>query len=121
MKWTPPVKGPRITHTRSTSIFCDGEGCDFTWPVANKISVMASWIHRPCPKCGRNLLSRRDFLAFVRTQFMIAFDNLRFYLHAIFHPEVLKGPFLRIHRNIRSDTKGGVTVEEQDSTIIEKL
>ncbi len=41
---------------------CDNPACDFRDKTA-KYEDRLSWLNRPCPKCGQNLLTEKDLRA----------------------------------------------------------
>lgn len=45
-------------------IKCDSPSCDWTENI--KLSEMVNWLNKPCPKCGENVLTEKDFDDFLR-------------------------------------------------------
>lgn len=45
-------------------IKCDNLNCDYHHDVHYGLSEMKSFINRPCPKCGMNLMERSDYVIF---------------------------------------------------------
>ena len=41
-------------------IKCDNPKCDYC-DLTVKIEEYKSWINKPCPKCGNNLLTKQDY------------------------------------------------------------
>jgi len=44
-----------------TGIKCDNPECNFRQAI--KPEEYEQWINRPCPKCGQNLLTLKDYMA----------------------------------------------------------
>ncbi|WP_298199568.1 hypothetical protein [Desulfosporosinus sp.] len=43
-------------------IKCDNKECDFNY-MAVKFEDYTDWLNKPCPKCGSNLLTEKDYFA----------------------------------------------------------
>lgn len=59
---------------KTNGIKCDNAECgwkDETVPDEN----MREWINRPCPSCGENLLTQKDYDDFEKVKEAIAFMN----------------------------------------------
>lgn len=55
-------------------IKCDNLNCDYHHDVHYGLSEMKSFINRPCPKCGMNLMERSDYVIF-RNLYILSWPN----------------------------------------------
>lgn len=53
-------------------IKCDNPECDYIDMSVN-VSEYDKWVNKPCPKCGQNLLTEKDYLY---VQFLLKVTNL---------------------------------------------
>jgi hypothetical protein len=52
-----------IERHQQHSIECDNPECDFTVPFSETVEkLLVRFINHPCPKCGENLLTEKDYL-----------------------------------------------------------
>lgn len=61
-----------ITILNGGGIMCDNPKCDFTDPT---VTDFPSYINKPCPKCGENLLTEEDFKVHENMMAMIKLIN----------------------------------------------
>lgn len=53
-------------NVKVTGIKCDTDGCDYH---NDDVIKYRKWINKPCPKCGANLLTVKDFIALYKAKF----------------------------------------------------
>jgi hypothetical protein len=53
--------GKIIETHRESLIVCDNESCDYTVPFTEEAGAMKKYINQPCPECGENLLTQKDY------------------------------------------------------------
>ncbi len=59
------MKRKLIEVSHECLITCDNPACDFTVPYTEAGERnMDFWINEPCPKCGENLLTEKDYLQY---------------------------------------------------------
>lgn len=68
---------PLIDTYQKNEVECDNPKCDFVVP--NKTGIpnpdSQEWLDVPCPKCGENLLTVQDWIAFKKHMEVIKFIN----------------------------------------------
>ena len=55
-------------------IKCDNPICDFA-DMSVDYTDYENWVNRPCPKCGQNLLTEKDFKKCKRIKKLVNFAN----------------------------------------------
>lgn len=53
--------GKIIETYRESLIECDNKSCDYTVPFTEEEGAMKQYINKPCPECGSNLLTQKDY------------------------------------------------------------
>lgn len=76
-----------VTHQENL-IECDRDYCDFVIPnpYPNEILETKQFINQPCPKCGDNLLTMKDYLDCRKVERTIIFINKWFSWLTLFFP-----------------------------------
>jgi len=64
-------------------VVCDNPKCDFKIPSTANINIV-DCINEPCPKCGENLLTEKDYLQYVNTMKVVDWLNKWFSWLTIF-------------------------------------
>ena len=67
-----------ISTTQETLVKCDNPACDYTVLNENKDPNnpdLKEYLNKPCPKCGENLLTEKDYKSFKRMIKIIATIN----------------------------------------------
>jgi predicted RNA-binding Zn-ribbon protein involved in translation (DUF1610 family) len=65
-----------VVHTMK----CDNPQCGFTTPThITTAKQMSLWIGRPCPQCGENLLTEKDYKTFVIVENFLRSPPVRFF------------------------------------------
>lgn len=54
---------------------CDNPACDFRDKTA-KYEDRLSWLNKPCPKCGQNLLTEKDLQTMEFMSILVDFINM---------------------------------------------
>lgn len=70
------MKDQLIKPTQETLVKCDNPSCDYSVLNENKDPnnpKLEEYLNKPCPKCGENLLTEKDYKDFLR---MMKFVNL---------------------------------------------
>lgn len=68
-----------------TDIVCDNPDCDFTMDTRNEI--VGLFVNEPCPKCGENLLTQKDYMIFSVIHKTFAVINFVFGWVRVFYTE----------------------------------
>lgn len=55
-------------------IKCDNPKCDYKDSTVRPQDYL-SWLNKPCPKCGSNLLTKEDLLTFINLLKFVSFIN----------------------------------------------
>ena len=79
-----------IEITQEYGIHCNNKHCDYTVTYDEgeiSISETKKWLNKPCPKCGQNLLTERDFYDFRNMMWIINVVNFLFSWLTIFIPK----------------------------------
>ena len=67
-------------------IVCDNTSCDFKIPFDEELEEFTIlFIDKPCPKCGENLLTKKDFLDHERLMAYVNWVNKWFSWITIFY------------------------------------
>lgn len=87
-----------IEKKQNKFIECDNPKCDYIVSVNNKKDLFL-FINRPCPKCGENLLTVKDYLIYQKISKIVDFINRWFSWILIFYPKkkLNKKTFFSIH------------------------
>lgn len=95
-----------IDLSRENTIQCDNPTCDFVVPYSEKEEKeSAKYINMPCPKCGENLLTEKDYLMDKKFFEKVAFLNKWFSWLTIFGGKKKK-TYVHIHNGVKiSDEK----------------
>lgn len=70
------MKRKLINITQEYDVVCDNPKCDYK--VANPTkepSYNDEWLNKPCPKCGENLLTEKDWRAYRNFLRLVNFIN----------------------------------------------
>ena len=64
---------PKAIEVQEMSICCDAEGCGFSAPI--KREDIKGYIGCPCPKCGSNLLTKKDYVLSLMLGLVVSLVN----------------------------------------------
>lgn len=64
-------------------VVCDNPTCDFKIPSTSDINIV-DCINKPCPECGENLLTEKDYLQYVNVMKVVDWLNKWFSWLTIF-------------------------------------
>ena len=79
-------------------IECDNEKCNFTIPYNEKLGDFSfMFINFPCPECGDNLLTEKDYLLHQKLIKSVDFINKWFSWITIFIPKSEETESIKIH------------------------
>ena len=65
-------------------IVCDNEVCDYVIPKSEMILPLESYVNKPCPKCGENLLTEKDYKLSINFKKIVNIINFLFSWMTIF-------------------------------------
>ena len=68
---------PKAIEVKAGGIKCDNKNCDY---VNRKVRIKdyPNWVNKPCPKCGENLLTVRDYKTLIWLLRLVKILNLIF-------------------------------------------
>ena len=70
-------------------VVCDKLGCDYE-EFYSESSLLKTYINKPCPKCGENLLTEKDYKDYQILMGTINFINKWFSWLTVFFPKHVK-------------------------------
>jgi hypothetical protein len=86
-------------------IVCDNPNCNFKFDLNKSTIKLEEFINRPCPNCGQNLLTQKDYDTIKKLNAIINFINKWFSWITIFIPKKkltkTHSVTVRIHNGIR--------------------
>lgn len=88
-------------------IKCDNPDCDYN-DMSVKVEDYKDWLNKPCPKCGENLLTKKDYK---NTKRLIAFTKIMNKILPKCKPEDKKAN-MRIDMNGTGEMKFDIKIEE---------
>ena len=65
-------------------IVCDSENCDYTIPTKSKHMSLDHYVNKPCPNCGNNLLTEKDYKTHCSLMKIIGIINFLFSWTTVF-------------------------------------
>ena len=96
-----------IEISQEHGIQCDNKSCDFVVNGEISINETKKWLNVPCPKCGHNLLTERDFNDFRNMIWIINIVNFLFSWVTIFIPK-------KYYKEMLINTHNGVKILENE-------
>lgn len=68
------AKNDLIEIKKMGGIKCDNPSCDYH-DNSVRVEDYKKWLNRPCPKCGCNLLTKKDYKSFMTVLSLISLTN----------------------------------------------
>jgi len=105
-----------IVAFQKEAIICDNPKCDFTIENESKeFDVdIKPYVNMPCPKCGENLLTEKDYNDSVQMVKAVKFINKWFSWITIFFPEPKEGEKDTVDCNVHIHNGIHITRIEDD-------
>lgn len=98
-----------IEKTQENLIVCDGENCEYEIPWSEEGEKnITSYINRPCPLCGENLLTIEDYTQYQKIMKSVNWVNKWFSWITIFMKKNPKTHSVSVH------VHNGVKIENAD-------
>jgi len=93
-----------IEKQQNSLVICDNPNCDYAVPYTDETELV-SFINKPCPKCGNNLLTIEDYLQHRNLMKVINFINRWFSWMTIFHSKRVwtkrKSFSIHVHKGVK--------------------
>ena len=59
-------------------VVCDNPNCDYSIKHSSDEIELISYIDMPCPKCGQNLLTKEDYIQYIKLVRLVDWINKYF-------------------------------------------
>ena|SRR5690554_4463670 len=101
-----------IEKQQNSLIVCDNPNCDHTLSYTDETEkYLILFVDEPCPKCGENLLTKKDYLQHQRLMKVINFINRWFSWITIFYSKKA----LEKRQSISVHVHNGVKISQHES------
>lgn len=97
----------KLIEYKGSEIVCDNPVCDYS--VQTRKEHYADFLNQPCPKCGENLLTEKDYKSVLSLFKFVDFVNRWFSWVTIFMKKPIETKIVRIH------THDGIKIDEVDN------
>ncbi len=103
-----------IEKTQNSSIVCDNTKCSYTVPYSEEEEKnIISYINKPCPLCGENLLTEQDYILHQKTLRTVNWINKWFSWIAYFYS---KKSWEKRQNTISVHVHDGIKIKEETNS-----
>ena len=97
----------KVANFKVKGLKCDNPDCDFRDDTINAEDY-EKWLNVPCPKCGSNLFTQKDYNALIGMMKIVKFVNI-----IMFPIMFIFGRWLKRKKYVgKMDGTGDITMEE---------
>ena len=97
----------KLIENKQNRIKCDNPQCNYEIPLTGKVqNYLKNYINMPCPNCGQNLLTEKDYELSVNMFKYVNFINRWFSWLTLFIPKNSK------QKDILAHVHDGINIKE---------